>query len=305
MISTRRLLSGGLFIIGTLMVWLALQPEKSPRDQAKVIAKSRPAAASETLSKAHSPLPSTRSRDEANRFAQDWEELLRWIKSDPSPTQQEIRERLNALRIDWTSKDPQALASFIAELFESGVDAETGLNFEVGLHGHLAGWPSLRVFLLDVLALSDPEMAPRIATRILDQTASADEFVTALRSLTRDGMGRASNEQLLTRFQQMLSHDDWQSSRGFAEGLDLARFVGSAEAAQSLAKWEGNPALKRMALDEFAADHPREMLEAIADDAEISGIQRAFSMARADPNDAAQLEIVDRYLRTRELPAAE
>lgn len=230
-------------------------------------------------------------------ISEDWEDLRRWLGTDPPPSADEIRERLLALRIEWTSADPQALAEAIRRLLESGGDAPTGLAFKVGNHGFLTDWPTLRVFLLDVLAAADPEMAKEIAGRVLDTTDSADEYAAGLRSLTRQGMGRADDAELLDRFGKMLGRGDWQDSRGFAEAMDLARFVGTADAAGKLAEWEGNPRLRSMAMNEFAAEHPKEALEALGNAAHLDPPTRASLMARADPEDPAQVSTVDAYLR--------
>jgi|GEM_PF-5758383 len=232
----------------------------------------------------------------------DWDELMAWLDSDPAPTKEEIRARLLATRAAWAELDPQVLAEMIRELLASGADKETGLAFKVGPHGFLSGWPTLRLFLLDVLAGSDPEMAAVTAKGLLAETASADEFAVALRSLAREGRGRAANEELTAYFGQMLGHREWGNSVGFAEALDLARVIGSSEAARQLAEWEGNPALRSMALDEFAAEHPEVVLE--MKDA-VNGIARANLMARVHPDDPAQMAVVDDYLRSPDLTAEE
>jgi hypothetical protein len=233
----------------------------------------------------------------------DWEELLRWLRSIPPPTEEEIRARLLATRMAWVQMDPQELADMIRQLLESGVDAQTGMDFQVGLHGLLAGWPTLRVFLLDVLATADPEMAAAIAGQLLDQTTSPDEFATALKSLTREGLGRASDSELVSRFGQMLENQEWQGSRGFAEAFDLARTIGSPEAAQRLVSWDGNQALKNMAMHEFAAEHPEEILSALEADERVIGSARASLMARANPEAPTQIAVVDQYLRDPERTA--
>jgi hypothetical protein len=235
----------------------------------------------------------------------DWAALLKWLDSSPRPTEQEVRSRLFATRLSWTQMDPQERAAGISELLESGTDATTGLDFKVGPHGLLVGWPTLRVFLLDILATSDPEMAIATASKLLDTTTSGDEFAIALRSLTRDGMGRAEESELLDRFDQMLGHRDWQTSRGFAEAFDLARFIGTREAALRLTAWEGNPQLKSMAMDEFTAEHPQEMMEILHSESTVSGASRASIMARADPSNSKQLDSVDAYLHRPNLSPEE
>ena len=239
------------------------------------------------------------------RVQDDWASILKWLSSTPRPTEEELQARFLATRIAWAEMDPQALAAAIQALLETGVDATTGLDFQVGLHGLLVGWPTLRVFLLDILAASDPEMASTIASQLLDTTNSADEFATALKSLTRDSLGQADDAALLARFDQMLGHSDWQTSRGFAEAFDLARFIGTPEAALRLATWDGNPQLKAMAMDEFTAEHPEAMMEILNSDSPVSGTPRANIMARADPSSSTQLESVDAYLRRPDLTPEE
>jgi len=233
-----------------------------------------------------------------SKIQNDWDALIVWLRAVPPPTAEEIKARLLATRIAWTTTDPQARADALRQLLESGQDAVTGLDFEVGNHGLLAGWPTLRVFLLDILSTADAEMAAAIARQLLDRTDSADEYATALRSLTRPGIARADDSELVSRFGQMLDHPQWDQSRGFAEALDLARVVGSAEAARKLAAWNGNPALKSMAMDEFAAEHPQAMMEVLDSESAVTGKSRARLMARADPADAGQLAAVDAYLRS-------
>lgn len=229
------------------------------------------------------------------RMADSWSRLLEWLRSDPPPSAEEIRLRLIQLRKDWAEIDPLVRAEMIARLLGNGEDLPTGLRFQVGVHGLLAEWPSLRIFLLDVLATADPKAAAATARKLLDSTASADEYAIALRSLTRTGSGTSRGE-LQARFETLLSKPEWQSSRGFAEALDLARFLGTADAARQLAAWNGNPALKTLALDEFTAAHPQAMFEVLEEASFIEGLSRASLIARAHPDDPAQLAAVDRYL---------
>ncbi|RYD32197.1 MAG: hypothetical protein EOP87_13260 [Verrucomicrobiaceae bacterium] len=231
------------------------------------------------------------------RMDSDWKSLLTWLRSVPPPSAEEVRLRLLQLRKDWSEIDPQIRAEMIDRLLATGEDMPTGLEFRVGVHGLLAEWSTLRVFLLDVLATADPQAAAAIATRLLDSTSSADEYATALRSHTRPGSG-VSKDELQSRFQTLLARPEWQTSRGFAEALDLARYLGTPAAARQLTSWNGNPGLKKLALDEFSAAHPQAMLDVLAEDTSVTGPPRAGLMARALPEDPAQLAQVDRYLAT-------
>lgn len=234
------------------------------------------------------------------RMTDDWDHLLEWLRSTPAPSTEEIRLRLLQLRKDWSEIDPQVRAEMIARLLSTGDDQPTGLEFRVGVHGLLAEWSSLRVFLLDVLATADPTASAAIASKLLDSTTSPDEYATALRSLTRPGSG-INSDQLEARFSALLKKPEWQTSRAFAEALDLARYLGTPVAARQLASWDGSPALKNLALDEFTAAHPLAMLEMLEAESPVAGLSRASLMARAHPDDPVQLAIVDRYLATPDL----
>jgi hypothetical protein len=241
-----------------------------------------------------------------SKIQADWNELLAWLGSDPPPGAVEIRQRLLALRAAWAELDPHILAEMLATLLAGGVDMETGLPFRPGMHGFLQSWPTLRVFLIDTLGASDPEAAAITARELLASTPSADEFAVALRPLTRKGLGRAADAELLGHFNRMIARDDWAGAPGFASAFDLPRLLGSTDAARSLIEWDGNPKLRAMALDEFAADHPATALAALAGEtSHLDPVTRATLMARSDPSDPAQLAAVDAYLRNPALPAEE
>jgi hypothetical protein len=244
---------------------------------------------------------SAASRTVGKMIESDWDDLLAWLESDPRPSASEIRARLLALRGQWAEMDPTVVAETLARLLASHSDAATSMKFRVGLHGFLDGWPTLRVFLLDALVVADADTAADIARGILDTTQSPDEFAVALRSLTRfDGINAADGE-LLARFSHALDQPHWQTSAGFAESLDLARTIATAPAAAELLRWDGNPALKSMALHEFAADHPAEMLLALEAESAVEPLTRANLMARLDPAEPTQLTAIDAYLRDPQL----
>jgi hypothetical protein len=234
----------------------------------------------------------------------DWEVFRAWLRSGPDPDQ--IAVRLKELRARWVTLDPQALAEALGALLSSGDDAATGLAFVVGAQGLLEEWNTLRVFLLDVLVVSDPEMAASIAREVAGSTASAEEFAVALRGLTRPGLGRASDTELHALLNHLLSQPSWNRSPGLAEAMDLPRFLGTADAARSLVLWQGDRRLRNMALHEFAADHPQAVLEAAASEAiSLASEERASLMARAEVEEPRQRELVDGYLRRQDVSDAE
>ena len=286
--------------VGAAVWFLNRESASSPADASKFpeerVRTTRPDPATER---------STKNEQARRTIRTDWQSLIAWLESDPPPTEAEILERLLATRVAWAEMDLQLLAEMIAALLATGEDAKTGAPFRVGPHGFLKSWPSLRVFLLDALAAADPEMAATIARNVLDSTNSADEFAVALRSLTRKGSGRAPDAELLANFTKMLGREDWSTSAGFAAAFDMPRLLGHPDAARSLLAWNGNPRLRDMALDEFAADHPAEILTALKDSPGVGEATRASLMARANPADPIQLQAVDAYLKQPDLGAGE
>jgi hypothetical protein len=280
---------------------VASEPDPQQRASGSRHGHAEPVA--DEISRARSDVATRRS------MQADWEKLLEWLQSDPAPDPEAIHQRLMELRSEWAAMDPHVLAEFLAELLASGEDLATGMEFKVGPHGMLDGWPTLRVFMLDVLATADPEMAAATARGVLAVTGSAEEYATALRSLTRWGAGRAEDGELLGHFDRMLGRDDWQARSGLVEALDLARWIGSPEAVRRLAGWQGHPAVKEMALGEFAADHPAAMMRVLAEGGplveRLDGKSRAQLAARADVADPAQRAAVEGYLRDAAVTAAE
>lgn len=234
---------------------------------------------------------------------EEWRAFQEWLKTGPSPDR--IRAKLLAIRERWVAGDSVVLAQVIQELLRTGDDATLPLEFEVGPHGSLDGWPSLRVFLLDALNASDPDLSSAMARKELAETRSAEEFAVALRCLVRKGPGQASPAELQGLFSRMLAEPTWRKSVGLAEALDVARVIGTVDAARELLAWPGESGLKRMAMDEFAAEHPAEMIEALTAAGSQDPTTRADLMARIDPSDPEQLEAVDGYLRNPSLTAEE
>ncbi|MCU0781019.1 MAG: hypothetical protein MUF04_07955 [Akkermansiaceae bacterium] len=298
MIPARRWLAGTLMSAAVLCVWLLITHKTG-----------RPAGA------AHAPLaareePARASRHTASRpavtahrqFLDDWAALERWLLNNPEP--EAIRSRLGTLRQLWVGMDWQVLASAISGQLATGDDLPTGLPFAVGPNGLLTSWPSLRVFLLDALAIADPAQAATIAREVLDSTSSADEYAVALRALTREGPGRAENRELLSHFARLLDHHEWRDAAGFAEAFDMPRFLGDPQAARLVASWNGNPELKQMAMHEYAAEHPASAAM-LASMCGSDPTQRARLMARCRPSDPAQAAEVARYLRDPAISPAE
>lgn len=289
-------------VLAAWLAWRGIRPETKPAPAVtpQATLAERPAPASGGVPGSRAEIPAA---DGARRIVADWNLLLRLASAGTGPD--ELRQRLEETRRNWLQMDPGTVARTIGNLLRGGEDRPLGMPFEVGNHGFLAGWPSLRVFLLDVLAGSDPDAAAAIARDVLGGTNSADEYVTALRSLTRDGTGRAGDVELHARFDHMLARREWQDSRAFAEGFDLARLLASESVVTRLCGWNGNLRLRAAALHELAAEHPAVIVSARTALAQLDAADRANLMARADPADETQAAAVDRYLRDPALDPTE
>lgn len=235
----------------------------------------------------------------------EWATLLAWLDGSPPPTPEEIRTRLRDLRSAWAQFDPHLLAATLDALLQSQVNRPTGLTFAVGPQGFLAGWPDIRTFLVDALAMADPEESAKIARTILRETNSAAEYAIAIRSLIRTSAEQATSSELLSAFQTLLSRQHWQGDAAMAESLDLARYLGTREAASALLHWNGSPQARSMALHEFAADHPAIMIATLSEAAADSSAETTSLWARADPADPAQAAAIDTYLRNPAIPVAQ
>jgi hypothetical protein len=240
----------------------------------------------------------------------DWRECLSRCENSDDPAA--LKRWLAATRDRWLEEEPEVVARTIGQLLRSGADAGTGIPFETGPGRALRGWPTLRVFLLDVLSVTDPDLAAEIAREILGTTGSAEEFAVALKPLTLGGPWRASDAELAGYFSKMLETPAWQQSVGLAEALDLSRVSRSPEVVEALAHWvnDSPPALKAgsFALHETAAEHPALVAELISTDDKLFAGQpdlRAGLMARANVSDAAQAGHVDDYLKNPAISQAE
>lgn len=253
---------------------------------------------------------SSRATPPRRDIADDWRGLLDACRAPRDPA--ERQRLLLATKERWLGEDPAEVAERIGELLRRGEDAATGIPFETGPGGALVGWPTLRVFLLDVLAVTDPDLAGAIAREVLASTTSAEEYAVALKPLLMGGVWRTSDEELGARFSTLLGNPDWQADVGLAEALDLARVAALPATTALLARWvDGDPVAVKageMALHETAAARPELLVGLLATDPALLGERpglRASLMARALVSDPAQSAGVAGYLADSSVPLAE
>lgn len=236
------------------------------------------------------------------RLASEWGDWLVRCQQGGDPA--ELKKQLAALKERWLEEDPQVLAGVIAQLLRQGEDAPTGIPFETGPGGALRGWPTMRVFLLDVLAVTDPDLAGVIAREVLATTTSAEEFAVALKPLLLGGPWQAPAGELETHLTRLLENPAWQDQVGLAEALDLPRIAASPGSTEVLARWvDRSPPAKvagEMALHETAASNPSLVVGLVARDRQLLRDEpdlRAGLLARATASDPVQTESLGDYLK--------
>ena len=264
-----------------------------------------PAAAKNTPSVAAAPLPRSHPR-----LAGEWHAMIAECRKTPDPDA--LKQRLAAIKERWLEEDPQVLAGVIGQLLREDGDAPTGIPFETGPGGALRGWPTLRVFLLDVLAVTDPDLAGAIVRDVLATTDSAEEFAVALKPLLLGGPWQASAAELEAHFTRLLENPAWQDKVGLAEALDLSRVAATPATTAIVAHWvDRSPPAKvagEMALHETAASNPALVVDLVARDRQLLRDEpelRAGLLARATASDPAQTESLGDYLKDPAVSLAE
>lgn len=244
------------------------------------------------------------------RLAREWRELLAECGESRDP--EVLRNRLKALKERWLEEEPEVLAGVIGQLLRQGDDAPTGLPFETGPGGALRGWPTLRVFLLDTLAVTDPDLAGAIAREVLATTASAEEFAVALKPLLLGGPWLAPAAELEGHFSKLLENPAWQDKAGLAEALDLSRVAATPATTAVLARWVDRCPVAieagAMALHETAAAEPALVVGMVAKDPKLFQARpelRASLLARASASDPEQTAGLETYLKNPEVPIDE
>jgi hypothetical protein len=221
----------------------------------------------------------------------------------------ELRDRLSKLPPD---KASAAIRDFLAR----GGDAPTRLGFAVGPDGFLNAAPSSRVFLLDQLARLDRAAAAECAKQILARMDSPDEWAVCLRNLAIADASPETRAFLREKLLQLLGHEPWQKepSVGYLEAFDVAVHLGGTNllpALSGLACKKDNPAVAHaayLALDRLAIQEPASALGFLqANPGLLAGreLMRADYFARLDARDPAQRAVLESYLLSPQLGAAE
>lgn len=239
-----------------------------------------------------------------------WVPWLDRLRAAASPD--EVRGILAALREELFSLSPEEAVARIEAFLQSGLDARTGLAFEVGPGGRLRGAASFRAQLLDWLGQIDPARSAQWARNELTTLGTGllpDVYVIHLRNFAwGTGLPEAGAKAFLRdQFGQLIRHQPWirEPSSAIAESMDVAVYTDATEFTPELnaLMQPGRPRMLRHAasltLERLVDRRPVETLSLLLEEADRPTPlpkARAGYFARIDPGHPEAARILDPYL---------
>jgi hypothetical protein len=203
---------------------------------------------------------------------------------------------------------PKSVASrLIAEFLNEKTDAGTKLQFSIARNGLLSGAPTLRIYLLDLLAQIDPAAAGQYAIKILATPDSPDEWAISLRNFARYDTSAAAQGFIQSKIQEMLSNTAWREnpSIGFLEAFDTIVYSHDTGLTPALADLVSDPKNRAVAhaafltLDRLIIQDPGAVLSQLQAQPNLMQgheLTRANFFARADIANPDQRSLVESYL---------
>jgi len=217
------------------------------------------------------------------------------------------RESLDTLRGKLLGLSKTEAVAEIEGFLSKGDDRITGLDLTIGTGGKLEGWPTLRVFLLDLLLEIDPAAAARISRGMLEDKTSPDEWSIALRNVAKGEGDTENKEYLRKKTEQLINNPEWQAqpSVGYLNAFDVLVYAGATESAPLLSSLVQRKDRRDLAhagfltLDRLVQRKPVEMLTLIQADLALQESRpemTAQQFARADIRDGQQQAVVKSWL---------
>ena len=224
---------------------------------------------------------------------------------------------LAAMRRILLAADPHEAMAAILGFLATGRDARTGESFAMQKGGGLAGAPTFRVMLLDLLgriardAGSDDALA--FSRALLTRKTSADEWAIALRNVA--WAAPEDRAFLAEKMHEMFAYQPWrqQPGAGFLEAFDLIVFTRDVTFAADLAAMTTgeDDATRRAAaaaMDRLAEMAPLDVMNYLnghpAEFAERPFL-RADYFSKADLSQPPQRQAVEAYLARGDVAVAE
>jgi hypothetical protein len=206
------------------------------------------------------------------------------------------------------ASDPRLAIRAIEDFLADGRDAATGGEFTLGERGALAGAPTLRVLLLDLLGqlsrTTRSDAAAKVSRALLETKDSADEWAVALRNVAWHEPG--AKPYLAGKMREMLAYQPWRArpSSGMLEAFDVIVYAQDTALVPDLAEIQrtGPRELQyaaAVALDRLAEQGPLAVMTYLnTHPTELADrpLLRADYYAKADLSEIAQRAAVEIYL---------
>lgn len=219
----------------------------------------------------------------------------------------EIPDSLASLREKLSAKPRSEAVGEIEVFLSKGKDRKTGLILKFGKGGGIEGWPTLRVFLLDLLLELDPEAAARISREILSSKTSADEWAIALRNVAKGERKGGNRDYLRTRAEELITNPEWQAqpSVGYLNAFDVLVYTEATESSPLLSGLIQRKDRRDLVhasfltMDRLVQRQPLDMLTRLKADRALQESRpemTAQQFARADLRETSQQAIVKSWL---------
>ena len=224
---------------------------------------------------------------------------------------------LAALRRMLLAADPHEAMAAILAFLATGRDARTGEAFGIQKGGGLAGAPTFRVMLLDLLGRiardAGSDDALTFSRALLTRKTSADEWAIALRNVA--WAAPEDRAFLAAKMHEMLGYQPWrqQPGAGFFEAFDVIVFTRDVTFAADLAAMatSEDDATRRAAaaaMDRLSEMAPLDVMNYLnGHPAEFADrpFLRADYYSKADLSQPQQRQAVEAYLARADVTVAE
>jgi hypothetical protein len=224
---------------------------------------------------------------------------------------------IDELKRTLLASDPRQAIRAIEDFLAEGRDAPTGGEFSLGEKGALAGSPTLRVLLLDLLGQlsrgTRSDAAAKVSRAILEAKDSADEWAVALRNVAWHEPG--AKPYLAGKMREMLAYEPWRTrpSAGMLEAFDVIVYAQDTALVPDLAEMQRSSSRElqyaaAIALDRLAEQGPLEVMTYLnTHPTELADrpLLRADYYAKADLAQIAQRAAVEVYLGRPDVTAEE
>jgi hypothetical protein len=240
-----------------------------------------------------------------------WDDWIQYLSGQQTPA--EMHLALAAMKEALFSMEENDAMARLLELMFSRVNVSTGLAFEIGEGGSLMGAPDLQTHLADWLGQLSPTRAAGLGKIALNKAGTnlgPDLFAIHLRNFA-NGTPPEDPEKVAfirQKFDQILDNPEWtgKPTHAVAESMDFAVYLQQGDLVAPLSEFispDGSPALGHaasLAVERLFDLNPVEsgvsILQTIGEGA-VNPAARAGFVARLDPGNPAELEILESYVR--------